>query len=187
MHDFFGVSLHKKCAAWDLKVKDTPRKFDIDTQSWAVFESFDQFSKAHHFRYVYKHLCQFSRVFTRHAKTTSWMPWTTSNRCSTRQSAPLRFRSLCRAAAGQLEQRREAQRRRRAECEAWPWLGWRGVGMDGGDLSSRRCFLWWFFVNCLTLIICWCFWISVLFLRLCWLVLKSCLFRFDFLIYIILG
>ena len=108
------------------------------------------------------------------------MPCWTSNRCSTRQSAPLRCRRLCRAAAGQLEQRREMQRRRCAECEA----------MDGGDLSWKKMFALmilceWFevdiwFVDDFEYLV-----FSCLFLRLCWLVLKSHLFRFDFLIYII--
>ena len=131
---------------------------------------------------IYIYISIYVKVSNCHAKkTTSWMPCWTSNRCSTRQSAPLRLRRLCRTAAGQLEQRREAQRRRRAECEAMA----RGWGWMGEILSWRRCFLWWFFVNCLRLIFVWWFWIFGLFLRLCWLVLKSCLFRFDFLIYII--
>lgn len=104
-------------------------------------------------------MSRFEVIYLPCQKTTSWKPCWTFNRCSTRQSAPLGFRRLCRTAAGQLEQRREMQQRRRAECEAW-----RGVGMDGEDLSWRRRFLWWFFVNGLRLIFVWWFWIFGLFM-----------------------
>ena len=60
MHDFFLVSLHKKCTA-------------IDTQSWAIFESFDTFSKAHHFLVNISMSC-FEVIYLPCQKTTSWKP-----------------------------------------------------------------------------------------------------------------
>ena len=180
------VSLHKKCADWDLKVKEQdtpPRKLNIDTQSWAIFESFDTFSKTHHFL-VNISMSRFEVIYLPCQKTTSWKPCWTFNRCSTRQSAPLGFRRLCRTAAGQLEQRREMQQRRRAECEAdgegWGWMGKICLEEDVFfDDSLWMVWDWYLFDGFEYLVF------SCLFLSLCWLVLKSCLFRFDFLVYII--
>lgn len=178
----FLVSLHKKCAAWDLKVKDTPRKFEHRYPKLGHIWKFRwAFSKAHHFWLIY--LCQFFEVFIylpcqkkqlhgclveppTVAALGSRLPFVVAV-CAARQ--------LGSWSSGERCSDDDAQSARR-------WMGEICLG--------RRCLLWWFFVNGLRLIFdllmilnIWSF--SCLFLRLCWLVLKSCLFRFDFLVYII--